>query len=290
MLHVALSGGPVAAVSFSVDRSRPASSLSSLATVNNAPITVTIAGNDDLSGVDLYRVQYRTGASGAWTDWLTQTAGWSYTAGDVANLVLTFGLTHPVTLKDNTTYCFRVQAVDRAGNAETAHANADSCTLYQEQRRLYLPIILKSYPPPPPPSANRYVKRYGTDSGDCHTPAAACGSIQYALDMATPGDAIAIAGYTDALTNRRWTYWGAESRPAPSGYYGPASIIQVAYVSKTVTLRGGYKSDFTAWDPTAYKTVLPGRAKRRPVRTGHLRGARRQPDDRIPARRQRHGQ
>lgn len=97
----------------------------------------------------------------------------------------------------------------------------------------------------------RYVAPAGTDSGDCTDPASPCRTIQYAVDQAGPGDEIRIAAgiYTDLHT-----------RPVPAGYpIPPASgvITQVAYVSRTVTLRGGYTTtNWTTPDPAANPTTL----------------------------------
>ncbi len=136
-------------------------------------------------------------------------------------------------------------------------------TVEAEKEYVYLPVLLRNYDPSVIPPTLRYVKRYGGDAGDCNTPSTACGSIQYAIDQAGEGDLIAIAGYNNAYAypgdpdgEPRWTYWYTESRPKPDGYYGPDNVSQVAFIDKSVTLRGGYSSDFGTWDPDTYKTVL----------------------------------
>jgi len=73
----------------------------------------------------------------------------------------------------------------------------------------------------------------------CHT------SIQAAVDAAVPGDEIRVAS---------GNYTGVRGRPAPAGYDGPSVITQVVYISKTVTIRGGYTTAFT--DPPAPETNL----------------------------------
>jgi len=147
-LNVALSGGPTAQISFGVDRDPPTSTLNSPAIVYSPTITVTISGGDDLSGLSLYHVQYRIGESGNWTDWLTRAAGWDYSTGGPADLAPTFGPTQPVTPEPNTTYYFRVRAVDRAGNEETEHTVADAATTYEgDDYRIYLPLVLRNYAP-----------------------------------------------------------------------------------------------------------------------------------------------
>ncbi len=265
-LEVALPGGPADAASFSVDRTAPTATLSSPEIVY-APegIPVAINGDDDLSGVAYYRLHYRVGETGAWTDWLTRETAWNYDLGAPADLMPVFGPTEPIALVGGTTYYFRVQAVDWAGNVETLHADADTWTTYIQPKYVYLPLVLRAYDASVVPVTNRYVKRYGTDAGECLTPATACGTIQYAVDVALDGDVIAIAGYADAYTlenpggDPRYTYWQTSYRPKPDGYYGPDSVAQVVLVNKSLTLRGGYTEDFKTRDPALYKTVLrPG--------------------------------
>jgi uncharacterized repeat protein (TIGR01451 family) len=67
----------------------------------------------------------------------------------------------------------------------------------------------------------------------CHT------SIQEAVDAAVPGDEVLVAG---------GTYTG---------------VTQVVYISKTVTIRGGYNADFSAWDPDTYSTTLDAQGRGR---------------------------
>jgi len=266
-LDVTLPGGPADTAPFSVDRIAPTATLSSPEIVY-APegIPVTIDGDDDLSGVAAYRLQYRIGETGAWTDWLTRETTWNYELGAPADLTLVFGPTQPVALEDKVTYDFRVQAVDWAGNIETLHADADAWTTYVRPKYVYLPLVLRAYDGSGgAPGYTRYVKRYGDDSGGCLTPATACGMIQYAVDVALDGDTIAIAGYADAYTlenpggDPRFTYWQTSTRPKPDGYYGLDEVTQVVLVDKSLTLRGGYSEDFKTRDPAIYKTVLrPG--------------------------------
>ncbi len=266
-LDVTLPGGPADTAPFSVDRIAPTASLSS-PEVAYAPagIPVTINGDDDLSGVAVYRLQYRIGETGAWTDWLTRETTWNYDLGAPADLTPVFGPTIPAVLQGDATYYFRVQAVDWAGNVETLHADADTWTTYVQLKYVYLPLVLRAYDGSGGVLGNiRYVKRYAADSGDCLTPATACGTIQYAVDVALDGDTIAIAGYADAYTlenpggDPRNTYWQTSTRPKPDGYYGPDEVTQVVLVDKSLTLRGGYSEDFKTRNPVIYKTVLrPG--------------------------------
>ena len=67
----------------------------------------------------------------------------------------------------------------------------------------------------------------------CHT------TVQAAVDAVDdPDDVIKVAEGTYNVIN---TYGG---------------LAQVVYISKSLTLRGGYNADFTAWDPEAYPTTL----------------------------------
>jgi hypothetical protein len=63
-------------------------------------------------------------------------------------------------------------------------------------------------------------------------------SVQAVVDAAAPGDVIEIA--TGVYTGVTQT--GGQS--------------QIAYITKSLTLRGGYSADFTAWSPTTYSTTL----------------------------------
>jgi parallel beta-helix repeat protein len=88
--------------------------------------------------------------------------------------------------------------------------------------------------------SNRYVAVTGNDNSNvCTTGSNPCRTIQHAVDVADVGDSILIASgvYTDV-----------QDRPVPPGYrWPPASglIAQVVYITKTLTLRGGYTSDFS---------------------------------------------
>jgi hypothetical protein len=129
-LDVTLNDGPATQVTFMLDRAPPTSTLRSPAIVYSPAITITISGGDDLSGVETYFLQYRVGADGEWTDWLTRTTGWDYDIGAPADLSPIFGPTQPVTLIEGEIYDFRVRAVDRAGNAEALHSIPDTATTY----------------------------------------------------------------------------------------------------------------------------------------------------------------
>jgi hypothetical protein len=77
-----------------------------------------------------------------------------------------------------------------------------------------------------------------------------CGyaSLQAAVDAAAPGDVIKVA---------MGVYTDMHSRPAPAGYNGAATISQVVYLDKAVTIRGGYTtSDWNTPDPAVHPTIL----------------------------------
>ncbi len=72
-------------------------------------------------------------------------------------------------------------------------------------------------------------------------------SVQAAVDGAQPGDEIWVS---------TGVYTGVQGRLAPPGYNGPPVITQVVYLSKTVTIRGGYSPGFTQTNPVSYPTTL----------------------------------
>ena len=85
------------------------------------------------SGVATYDVQYRVGASGAWTDWLVGTTKTS----------AVFGPLDPVHLVHGQTYYFRVRAYDQAGNVEDyAGGNGDTFTVFANIEA-FLPVLRK---------------------------------------------------------------------------------------------------------------------------------------------------
>jgi hypothetical protein len=137
-------GGRVAERGLIVDRDPPTSTVSGPAIVYTPTFTVTLSGEDDLSGIDTYYVQYRVGAGGAWTDWLTRTTSYDYSHAGLNDLTLTFGPTQPVALAPGQTAYFRTRAVDRAGNREAEHAAADLVVSYGAPRRyIYLPLVMR---------------------------------------------------------------------------------------------------------------------------------------------------
>jgi parallel beta-helix repeat protein len=91
----------------------------------------------------------------------------------------------------------------------------------------------------------------GSDTPGCGSLAAPCQTLQYAVDQALAGDEIRVA---------TGSYIGVQSHAAPGGYpYPPASgnILQIVYISKAVTIRGGYTAAFNdPPDPQANPTTL----------------------------------
>jgi len=92
----------------------------------------------------------------------------------------------------------------------------------------------------------RYVAPTGADAGDCAVSAHPCATVQYAVDRAATGDEVHIATgvYTDV--------------------HQRAGITQTVYLTKTVTLRGGYPAGFSGPpDPDAHPTTLDARGRGR---------------------------
>jgi len=87
---------------------------------------------------------------------------------------------------------------------------------------------------------SRYVAVTGNDtSNSCTLPSSPCRTIQHAVDVADGGDSILVAS---------GVYTGVQNRPIPPGYLQPpvsGVIAQVVYITKTITLRGGYTTDFS---------------------------------------------
>ena len=100
-------------------------------------------------------------------------------------------------------------------------------------------------------AAPQATTRYVAPGGNCGTAAPCYGNVQAAVDAASAGDTIRVA---------TGIYTGVQGRPAPSGYpHPPASnlITQVVYITKTVTVRGGYTTaDWNTSDPDANPTTL----------------------------------
>ena len=99
-----------------------------------------------------------------------------------------------------------------------------------------------------PAASTRYVAAAGNDSSnDCTNSAAPCRTVQHAVDQSDPDDEILVA---------TGVYTGVQNR---------SGMTQVVYISQTVTVRGGYSSDFVTWDPSAHPTTLDAQGQGRVV-------------------------
>jgi len=95
-------------------------------------------------------------------------------------------------------------------------------------------------------SITRYVTITGTDAHTCANPISPCRTVQYAVDVADEGDVIKVTSGVYTGVN---TYGG---------------LAQVVYVSKTVTIRGGYTTtNWTTPDPDINPTTLDAQGQGR---------------------------
>jgi fibronectin-binding autotransporter adhesin len=94
-----------------------------------------------------------------------------------------------------------------------------------------------------------YATYYVAPGGNCAGMEPCFASIQEAVDAADhPEDVVKVAA---------GTYTGVQSRPSPPGYLGTSVVTQVVYVSKTVTVRGGYTAaNWNTADPEANPATL----------------------------------
>jgi parallel beta-helix repeat protein len=99
--------------------------------------------------------------------------------------------------------------------------------------------------------AARYVAISGNDTdNDCTNPSSPCRTVQHAVDEASSGDTILVA---------EGVYTDVHGRPRPANYDAPpafTTVYQVVLVTETVTIRGGYTTDFGPPDPEAHPTIL----------------------------------
>jgi hypothetical protein len=98
----------------------------------------------------------------------------------------------------------------------------------------------------------RYVASAGTDSGGCTEPSTPCRTVQYAVDAASSGDVVKVAAglYTDVNDQ------------------GEPFQVQVVFIDKTITIRGGYTTTNDFGDPPhpdANPTTLNARLQGRVV-------------------------
>jgi hypothetical protein len=75
------------------------------------------------------------------------------------------------------------------------------------------------------------------------------------VDSSQPGDEIRVATgiYTDTTVRSR------------SDITTTGVVTQTVYISKTVTLRGGYNTDFSIWNPDVYSTTLDAQGRGRGI-------------------------
>jgi hypothetical protein len=97
----------------------------------------TDQGPAGLRSSDPYSVWYKVD-SGGWQDWIIGTSA----------VMATFGPDSPVTVEYEHTYCFRMRAVDKAGNVWTSDGN--DCTtvspVYPSIKKVFLPLIMAPDP------------------------------------------------------------------------------------------------------------------------------------------------
>jgi len=118
-------------------------------------------------------------------------------------------------------------------------------------------LTLLGKPPPArahPATTTRYVAITGRDSlspaipNDCIDIITPCRTLQYAVDQAQTGDEIHVA---------TGVYTGVQAR---------SGVTQVVYISKTITVQGGYTPTFAGPpDPVAYPTTLDAEGKGRVI-------------------------
>ena len=113
---------------------------------------------------------------------------------------------------------------------------AQTATQTQTATRTRTPTVS----PTLPASGIRYVATTGQDGANlCTAPSMPCRSVQHAVDRATSGEEIRVAG---------GTYTGVSARNG---------VTQTVYIDNEVTVRGGYNtSNWTASDPAANPSIL----------------------------------
>lgn len=144
-------------------------------------------------------------------------------------------------LKDDGFHIKRVSAAFEAGSNSSVGNDIDDEPRLQGNRAdigadeyPYIPVV-------------RYVAPGGTGSAPCDAFQTPCGSLQVALDAADPGDLIKLAAGTHNVVATR------------------AGHTQIGYVTKNVTIRGGYSPttggthtplDWEVYNPVANVTTL----------------------------------
>jgi len=83
-----------------------------------------------------------------------------------------------------------------------------------------------------------------------------CPALQAGCDFTTVQGAVDAAADGDEVLVATGVYTGVQAR---------AGITQVVYISKTLSVRGGYRADFGAWDPEVYSTTLDAQGQGRVI-------------------------
>ncbi len=120
---------------------------------------------------------------------------------------------------------------------------------------LVLMLLLLGLPGASHAAGPLYVAPDGNDAMNCSSFAQRCRSPQRAVDLAANGDEIRVAV---------GTYISVSVRPRQD-VTTTGAVTQVVYISKTVTIRGGYTADFSSWDPGINATTLDARGAGRGV-------------------------
>jgi len=95
---------------------------------------------------------------------------------------------------------------------------------------------------------------YVAPGGSCGSSLPSCfTNLQAAVDAAAPGDEIRVAA---------GSYSDVHVRPRRDTT-ATGVVTQSVYLTKSVTIRGGYNSDFSAWDPETYATTLDAQGQGR---------------------------
>ncbi len=102
----------------------------------------------------------------------------------------------------------------------------------------------------------RFVSTTGADAGDCSNSAAPCRTVQYAVDMADEGNTIKVA---------TGVYTSVNVRPR-NDITTTGVVTQVVYVSKTMTIQGGYTTtNWTTPYPITQPTTLDAQGQGRVI-------------------------